>query len=316
LHTDASPLAPLSVVERDEGVLVFDVETTGTDPRVDQIIELCVQYGLDHDGGSATVRSLDGSRGAHTWRFRPAVTIHPGAQAVHGISAEDLEDCPPFAACADEITAIFAGARVVVGYNIAFDIQMLQAEYERIGRAAVDFTGKTIVDAFRLWQQFEPRSLQHAHLRFVGDSFASAHSASADVAATGRVLRGMLRRFGLLASDWDEVAKACDPQGRLKSFARSSWVGPSRHLRWDDQGQIVLNFGRHAGIPVLAMARSDPGYLRSVIDRDFPPHVAEICRRALELAARRDGERELVSWARQRYGQAAPTEAPAFAATE
>jgi DNA polymerase III subunit epsilon len=316
LQTEASNLATVpAVAERDEGVIVFDVETTGTDRRRDQVIELCVQYGLDHDGGGPPPGAARVA--SRIWRFRPSVPIHPGAQAVHGISAAELEDCPPFAACADEVLAVFAEAQVIVGYNLAFDIDMLQAEYERLARPPLDLTGKTIVDAFRLWQQFEPRSLQHAHQRFVGDSFAAAHSARADVAATGRVLRGMMRWFGLADRDWGEVAKACDPDGRLRGASRSSWVGPSKHLQWSEDGHIVMTFGKHAGLPILAVARSDAGYLRWVIEKDFPPHVGEVCKRALDLArspadARADAE--LVAWARQRYGQPAPTVEPAFAA--
>lgn len=309
MQTEASSTTT-SRVDLDDGVLVFDVETTGTDKRHDQVIELCVQYGLSG--------SPDGSRGPNprtrTWRFLPAVPIHPGAQAVHGISIEDLADCPPFGACSDEILAVFAEARVVIGYNLAFDIDMLQAEYDRLSRPPIDFSGKKIVDAFRLWQQFEPRSLQHAHKRFVGDSFAAAHSASADVAATGRVLQGMLKDFGLAGQDWDSVAKVCDPEGRLRA-SRSAWVGPSKHLQWNDDGQIVMTFGKHASVPLHVVARTDDGYLRWVIDKDFPPHVGEICKKAIEFRRSRDAAAELISWARQRYGQAAPTDAPAFAAS-
>ena len=122
----------------------------------------------------------------------------------------------------------------------SFDVDMIQAEYGRIGRPPLDLSGKKIVDAFRLWQQCEPRSLQHAHRRFVGDEFASAHSASADVAATGRVLVGMLQHFKLADQDWGQIAHVCDP-------GRASWVGPSRHLRWENE-VIVLGFGKHAWI--------------------------------------------------------------------
>ncbi len=293
----------------DHSVLIFDVETTGTDKRKDQVIELCVQRGLGPDAIS------------RVWRFKPSVAIHPGAQAVHGISIEDLADCPPFSACVEEIEQVFTEAREMIGYNLAFDIDMIQAEYERIGRPAPDWSGKTIVDPFRLWQQFEPRSLQHAHQRFVGDSFAAAHSASADVAATGRVLQGMLRNFGLDGRDWAAIAVAADPEGKLKQD-RSSWVGPSRHLQWNDDGQIVMTFGKHVGVPIQQVVRLDAGYVRWVIGKDFPPHVLEICERALDLCTARrktetgdDAAAELVAWARQRYGQAAPTAAPAFAAT-
>ena len=284
---DWRPPPPRTVAAR-ERIIVFDCETTGIDFTRDQVIELCVQYGLDD-----TARS-------HTWRIRPAVPIHPAAQAVHGISMEDLAECAPFAAYADEIADVFAGANVIVGYNLSFDIDMLQAELTRLGKPLLDLGGKQIVDAFRLWQQCEPRSLQHAHRRFVGDEFAAAHSATADVAATGRVLVGMLRQFKLDGHDWTQIATVCDP-------GRASWVGPSRHLRWENE-VIVLGFGKHLGAPVHELAAGpDRSFLRWVLERDFPPHVSEICRVALE----RPGE-EFVDWARRRYGQPAPTSQPPF----
>jgi DNA polymerase-3 subunit epsilon len=232
------------------------------------------------------------------------VPIHPGAQAVHGIAMADLEGCPPFTEVADAILAVFAEAEVIVGYNIAFDIEMLQAELARAGRPPLDFQGTQIVDAFRLWQQCEPRSLQHAHQRFVGNGFAAAHSASADVAATGRVLAGMLRAFNLDGQDWTQIANVCDP-------GRASWVGPSRHLRWEGD-VIVFGFGKHAGAPLHEIASGpERGFLRWILDRppgrDFPAHVVEVCRAALELP-----QGELLQWARRRYGTAAPTAQPPF----
>jgi DNA polymerase-3 subunit epsilon len=229
------------------------------------VIELCVQHGLEQDASS------------QTWRIRPSVPIHPGAQAVHGISMEDLAGCPPFEAFADDIRAVFRDARVLVGYNMLFDIGMLQAEYHRLRQPPLDLRGKHMVDAFRLWQQCEPRSLQHAHLRFVGDSFEAAHSATADVAATGRVLQGMVEAFGLSGRDWDSIADVCEPE-------RASWVGPSRHIRWTRNGAIVVGFGRHAGTPVHMLANSpDRDYLLWILDKDFPPHVHAICRHAMDL---------------------------------
>ena len=260
--------------------MVFDVETTGMDRRRDQVIELCVQHGLDSEAVSKT------------WRIRPSVPIHPGAQAVHGISAEDLADCPQFEAYADEIRQCFDRAQVLVGYNMLFDVGMLQAEYRRLRQPSLDLRGKKMIDAFRMWQQCEPRSLQHAHQRFVGDSFASAHSATADVAATGRVLQGMLDAFGLADRDWDSIADVCEPE-------RKSWVGPSRHMRWTPNGLVVLGFGRNAGAPVHMLANSpERDYLLWMLDKDFPPHVHAICRRALDLP-----HPEFRAWIRRVFGQ-------------
>jgi DNA polymerase-3 subunit epsilon len=272
-------------------IIVFDCETTGIDFVKDQVIELCVQHGLDDTAHS------------RTWRIKPSVAIAPAAQAVHGITMNDHAGCPAFAEYADEIAMVFANADVIVGYNLSFDIDMIQAEYARIGRPALDLGGKKIVDAFRLWQQCEPRSLQHAHRRFVGDDFAAAHSATADVAATGRVLVGMLRHFNLEGQEWGQIASVCDP-------GRASWVGPSRHLRWENE-VIVLGFGKHMGAALHELAAGpDRSFLSWVMSKDFPPHVGEICKAALE----RTGD-DLVAWARTRFGQPAPTVQPPFAAS-
>jgi len=276
-------------------IVIFDCETTGTDRLADQVIELCIQLGL---GDGAPSR---------TWRIKPTAPIHPGAQAVHGITPADLEGCPAFAAVADDIAAVFADTYVIVGYNIAFDIDMLQAEYTRIGKPMLDLTGKKVVDAFRLWQQCEPRSLQHAHQRFVGVGFEAAHSASADVAATGRVLAGMLRSFNL-DGDWDAIASRCDPQRTAPWSACASWLGPSRHLKWDGD-VVVLGFGKYANAVLHELAAGpDRSFLRWVVDRDFPIHVGEICRAALDLP----GD-EFLAWARRRFPPpaAAPVAAPA-----
>jgi DNA polymerase-3 subunit epsilon len=273
-------------------IVIFDCETTGTDRVQDQVIELCIQRGLADDAPS------------QTWRIKPTAPIHPGAQAVHGITMADLEACPRFPELADAIAAVFAETDVIVGYNIAFDIDMLQAEYTRCGRPLLDLSGKRIVDAFRLWQQCEPRSLQHAHQRFVGNGFASAHSASADVAATGRVLSGMLRTFNLADEDWESIASKCDPQ----SASRGSWLGPSKHLRWEGE-VVVLGFGKHANAALHELAAGpDRSFLRWVIDKDFPVHVGEICRAALELV----GD-EFLAWARRKFPVVAPTVSPAMA---
>jgi DNA polymerase III subunit epsilon len=278
-------------------ILIFDCETTGTDRASDQIIELCVQRGLESAAPGAVT----------TWRIKPSVPMHPGAQAVHGIALADLEGCPSFGEVADAVAEVFANADVVIGYNVTFDIEMLQAEYARLQRPGLEFANKQIVDAFRLWQQCEPRSLQHAHQRFVGKQFEAAHSARADVAATGRVLSGMLRHFKLDDRDWTQIANVCDP-------GRASWVGPSRHLRW--QGDvIVLGFGKHGGVPVHQLA-AGPGdgreFLRWIVEseapeRELPAHVCDVVRKALET----DGD-TFLAWAREHYGQPAPTAQPPF----
>ena len=244
-------------------LIVFDVETTGIRKDQDQIIELSTQQGL---GTEAPRKS---------WRIKPSVPISPGAQRVHGISMDDLKDCEPFSTHADELRRVFEKADVIVGYNVSFDLDMLQTEFQRIGLPLVDFSKKLIVDPLRLWQRMEPRTLQDAHRRFVGSEFDEAHSADADIAATASVLQGMLKEFDLEGESWERLANICDP-------GRKQWIGPSRHVKWQE-GVPVITFGKHAGRSLSEIAAGpDASYLKWIVGADFPEHVKRVCQAATQ----------------------------------
>jgi DNA polymerase-3 subunit epsilon len=243
-------------------VVVLDVETTGKERATDQIIELCLRFGLGSDAES------------RTWRIRPEVPIHPEATGVHGITMEDLASCPVFSAVVAEFLPLIVGADVLVGYNVAFDLDMLQAELARAGIPPLSLAGRQIVDVLRLWHHVEPRTLVAAHQKFCGAELVNAHQAEADVAATARVLSSMLATFGLSDKPWPEIATISDPFAK-----RASWLGPSSHVQWDESGAVVFGFGKYKGQQV---AQADAGFLKWVLAKDFPPHVQKICRVALE----------------------------------
>jgi DNA polymerase-3 subunit epsilon len=259
-------------------LVIFDVETTGTRKDFDQIIELSAQQGLGDDAFRKT------------WRFKPSVPISPGAQRVHGISMDDLKDCAPFSTYAPKIRRVFEKADLVVGYNVSFDIGMLQAEFQRLRLPTIDLANKLIIDPFRLWQRMEPRTLQDAHRRFVGTEFDEAHSAIADIAATARVLKAMIETFNLTTAGWEEVANLCEPE--LKK-----WIGASHHVQWKN-GIPVIAFGKHTGTPLNELAAgADAGYLDWILSKDFPERVKRLC----DSAINRRGE-DFVAWVEREFG--------------
>lgn len=264
-------------------IIVLDVESTGKDRSTDQIIELCLQHGLGADALS------------QTWRILPSVAIHPEATAVHGIKAEDLVGCHPFVTVALEFRPVLEAAEVLVGYNVAFDLDMLQAEFSRAKVPPLDLAGKRVVDVLRLWHHVEPRTLVAAHEKFCGAPLVDAHQAEADVAATSRVLVAMLDAFGLAGKPWPEIAAISDPFS-----GRAAWVGPSSHVQWDDSGAVIFGFGKHRGCRVDQV---DAGFLRWVIGKDFPPHVKDICRVML------DRRHQFAAWIDQYYPRRAVQDA-------
>ena len=271
-------------------IVVLDVETTGKERATDQIIELCIRFGLGPDAD------------ARTWRIRPEVPIHPEATSVHGITMEALAACPLFAAVVSEFLPLIVGAEVIVGYNVAFDLDMLQAELARAGMPPLSFAGRQIVDVLRLWHHVEPRTLVAAHAKFCGEPLVDAHQAAVDVAATARVLSSMLAAFGLSDKPWSEIATISDP------FAsRTLWIGPSPHIQWDASGAVVFGFGKYKGQQVV---NADGGFLRWVLAKDFPPHVQKICKVAQER------RRTFVEWIATYYPRPATKGAEAEASAE
>jgi DNA polymerase-3 subunit epsilon len=211
----------------DTRIVVLDVESTGPSPSQDHIVEFSAQVGL---GDEPEV---------WTQRMRPGIPITPGAEAVHGISNADVADLDSFSAHADPIRSLIENADVIVGYNVGFDIEMIFAEFSRHGLDGPSLATTRIVDPFLVWRTCEPRNLQSAHRRFVGEEFEGAHSAEADIAATARVLQGMIRAFDLGEKSWTELAA-------LGVGGPESWIGPSSHIKWRD-GHPTLAFGQHRG---------------------------------------------------------------------
>src|SRR5438034_2738426 len=124
---------------------VFDCETTGTTPGLDEIVSLAVVR-LDADGVE-TFR--------HVRLVRPSRTIPTGATAVHGIRDEDVAAAPPFAEIASELLELLDGA-VFVAHNALFDLAMLQHAFARPG---IDFRPVAVactLDAFRLLDPLAP----------------------------------------------------------------------------------------------------------------------------------------------------------------
>jgi predicted DCC family thiol-disulfide oxidoreductase YuxK/DNA polymerase III epsilon subunit-like protein len=220
-----------------EPIVVLDCETTSANPLEAELVEIAIVDGLE-DTSDRWVQ-----------RVRPTVRIPEDATRVHGIEPADVADSPVFREVGEEIRRRLEAAKVIIGYNVGYDLAVLEAEFRRHGLPPLDLTRSWIVDPYRIWRARERRTLSHAHERFVGSSFDGAHGASADAAATARVLKGMLTAFRLDGSSWRELAALSavrvDGSARPGSPAPpiilfdgecrlcSAWVGVVR--RWDTQ---------------------------------------------------------------------------------
>jgi DNA polymerase-3 subunit epsilon len=124
--------------------IVFDTETTGLDSREDRVIEI---------GGLELVNRFPSGRTFHVYLNPQGRSVHPEAQAVHGISNADLADKPAFHDIVGEFLEFIDGAKLVA-HNATFDMAFVNAELARIGEVPIALD--RVVDTLMLARRKHP----------------------------------------------------------------------------------------------------------------------------------------------------------------
>lgn len=104
--------------------IILDTETTGLSV-VDghRMIEIgCIEM---------VNRRLTGNH--FHYYLNPGREVEAGAQAVHGITSEFLQDKPPFTAVAKELIEFISGSELII-HNAPFDLSFLNYELSLIGK--------------------------------------------------------------------------------------------------------------------------------------------------------------------------------------
>ncbi len=118
-------------------------------------------------------------------------SIHPDAQAVHGITQVRAKaEGMPIADAVARFDEMLAQAHLVVAHNVKFDRLLMESEYMRLGRPArwprTFCTMLTCTDIVRLparWGGFKWPTLEETYRHFFNRPLAGAHDALADVRA-------------------------------------------------------------------------------------------------------------------------------------
>lgn len=242
------PTLPLHL---ERPLVVFDIESTGTNRQTDRIIDIAF---LKIYPTGETER--------HVFRVNPGISIPPEATAVHGITNEDVKDKPAFSAIAPKVLEIMEGCDLA-GYNVnSFDIPLLEAEFQR-ANIQVDLRSRNIVDAQRIYHKKVPRDLPAALHYYCGEMHLDAHSAMADVEATWRVLLAQIERYDDLPRDVPGLSQYCCPRD-------PTWLDRNGKFRWSN-GKVILSFGIYQGRCIEDVVQEDPDYLRHLIEKAFVP---------------------------------------------
>lgn len=229
-------------------IAVLDVETTGTNPGLDQIVELSV-IRLNPQTGRPEV--------AFDSLLNPRRAVR--LTHVHGIKDYQLKDAPTFQQVAAQIAESLAGA-VVAGCNVYYDVRFVEAGFRRLG---IEFGPPTLCAiSLRPVLTLGSRMSLEDMCRHHGIQLANeAHVAAVDATATALI---MLRYFQHMTAEgirtFGQLAARADT-GRyrfLQSFdnlplaaaeiAKLPQVATQTKSRADQTALSVFGTGSHVTV--------------------------------------------------------------------
>ncbi len=229
-------------------LIFFDIESTGLNVATDRIVEI-----------SAVKVFPNGTTEIKTRRINPTIPISPEAQAVHGISNEDVANEPTFKQVAKSLAQWMEGCDIA-GYNsLKFDIPLLNEEFIRAG-ADFDFRKRKLIDVQNIFHKMEQRTLVAAYRFYCDKNLEDAHSAEADTLATYEVLKAQLDRYPDLQNDVQFLADFS---------TKTKFADYAGRIVYNDKNEPVFNFGKYKGRPVKEILEKEPSYYSWMMNGDF-----------------------------------------------
>jgi len=169
----ASVLAFAAATDEQRELVVIDVETTGTDPKMSDLVEV------------AAVK-VKGTKIVDRW----STFVNPGRPIVgnqmHGITDKDVAGAPSAKEAAAKLLA-FVGDGMIVGHNVGFDLGFV----EEAQGDGFRFTPGTYLDTLVIAREGYPGADSYKLpdlARFFGVEITQSHRALPDAEATANLL--------------------------------------------------------------------------------------------------------------------------------
>lgn len=221
-----------------ETALIIDTETTAAENPI------LIEYGEGFYDFNSPFITLD----TEVTRYNPGVRIGYGAMAVHGITNEDVADCPPV----EEFKFYGKGCEYLIGHNIDFDWQVVgKPEIKRIC---------TLACARRLWPKADEHKLL-ALIYWLEFERAKvlrneAHGVAADIEMVALLLPHIIKESGVTNLE------------ELYQFSQEARI------------PTIISFGKHKGTEVAKLPRD---YLEWGLKNLTDEYVLSAFKRALGI---------------------------------
>lgn len=165
--------------------IAFDLETTGTVPGVDQIVEIGAVLFVNGQVDAVFSTLID-----------PLRPIPPGASRVNGISDDMVRGKPTIDKILEPLSE-FCGNDIMVAHNAPFDSQFLIADYKKI---ELPTPGGIILDTLPISRKVFPGLANYKlgtlvqHLKIPTSQF---HRAEEDATYCGHLFMELVKRISI-----------------------------------------------------------------------------------------------------------------------
>jgi len=239
-------------------IVFFDLETTGVQVAKDRIVEISILKVFPN-----------GNKESKTWLVNPTIPIPEVTTAIHGISDEEVANEPTFKELASEIAELIHNCDLG-GYNSnKFDIPLLAEEFLR-SEVDFDMKNRKAIDVQNIFHKMEKRTLVAAYKFYCDKDLTDAHSAEADTTATYEVLLSQLDKYDELENDVNLLADFSQIGGEFADMAG--------FVRYNEDGEEVLSFGKYKGVTLKQIWNENPGYFSWINQADFPLYTKNVMR--------------------------------------
>lgn len=172
-----------------KNIVLVDLETTGVDPVLDRVVEV----GIVHYDSS-------GTRTEKNWLVNPGCKMSQEVIDIHGITNEQLVDCPKFSDIAQELYNTYLSpdvTKIFCAYNFSFDYKFLQEELKRLD-VVLNNGDYIFLDPCAIFKHAVPHTLEAAVKLYTGKPHENAHRALDDIKATEEVLKQQMKEHSEL----------------------------------------------------------------------------------------------------------------------
>lgn len=175
----------------------------------------------------------------------------------------------------------------MAGYNSnRFDVPILMEELARCG-LDLKIEERRLIDVQRIFYRMEPRTLKAAYQFYCGKEMQNAHDAMEDIRATIEVLKGQLDRYketDFIEEDGQTISRPIvNDMQILHDFTNDlKTLDATQRLKYNEQGEVVFNFGKYVGQPVAKILYEDRNYYHWIQEKEFSVQVKKMSAKLLK----------------------------------